>query len=225
MRTTMVQPSDVNNVNEGTKADKVYERLRALIISGHLPPGASLDQTKLASQLNVSRMPLRQALLRLNYDGLVVLKSGSTAKVAELSRRAVKELYAIRTALEPMVAEVAARRISEDSIVKLRELNAEMEVAVNLEQFEQFVSLDRMFHRTLYTLSGYDRAFTFIEKARDASDRYIFAYAIYQKGAEESLTEHDGIISACVRNNSELVKQCVERHVIRGSQILLELID
>src|SRR5262245_23554654 len=91
-----------------TKSQVVYETLRQWILRGRLAPGQTIDQEGLAATLRVSRMPLRQALLKLEADGLIAVRPHRSAVIVPLSPSEIEEIYATRTALEGMLAEVGA---------------------------------------------------------------------------------------------------------------------
>lgn len=207
-----------------TKSDLVYDRLRESILSGRLAPGETIDQEQVAAQLQVSRMPLRQALLKLEADDLIELRPHRSAVVTSLSAHAIEEIYAMRGALEPMLARVATPRLSEADCAELSALQQRMGEAVEAQDTRRFVDLDRAFHRRIYSASGYARAVEDTERLRDASDRYVAFYASYQSRARESLQEHEGILDACRTRDAQAAARLTEEHVGRGAVVLLGLV-
>ncbi len=131
-----------------SKTDMVAAMLRELILTNELPPGTPLRQRDLASRLDVSPTPVREALRRLESEGLVRsdLHRGST--VAESERGPTEENYRIRAALEALGAELAAERIEEDQLVHLEALNTEM--AGITEDDPRYGELNRQFHFAIY---------------------------------------------------------------------------
>lgn len=208
-----------------TKAEFAYQRLRELVLTGELAPGARLDQDQLAESLAVSRMPLRQALLKLESDGLIQLRPHHSAIVTPLSHSAIEELYAMRRALEGMLAAAAGDKLDDRAIATLDGLLGYMSAATMAADWRRFVTLDRSFHRTIYERSGYARAVAEVERLRDASDRYILAFASYRDGASSSLSEHDAILDACRRRDAEEVRALTDAHIARGATVLLQLAD
>ncbi len=210
---------------KATTADQVYELLRSLVVTGALPPGTPLDQHRLAALLMISRTPLRHALSRLSQDGLVETKARSVARVASLSRAEAKELYALRAAIEPLAAKTACLGAKPDDISKLRSLNKEMSMAIHQRRYDDFVVHDREFHRRLYAPSTFLRTKDYIERLRDASDRYVRAYILHSADSVTSVEEHEAILQAYDDRDVEEVGQLIAAHVERGAKTLLDLID
>lgn len=208
-----------------TVSERVYEQLRGLIVMGELAPGEALDQRQLADLLEVSRTPLRQALIRLGQEGLVESRANSSARVALLSRSEAKELYALRAAIEPLVAKNACLALRSKDFLRLRALNKEASIAIKLRRYNDFVVYDREWHRDLYSHSTYSRAKEYVERLRDASDRYVWAYAAHSADSSSSIEEHELILQACERSDIEMVESLVEAHVERGARAMLDLID
>lgn len=208
-----------------TKAEFAYQRLRELVLTGALAPGARLDQDQLAESLAVSRMPLRQALLKLESDGLIQMRPHHSAIVAPLSHSAIEELYAMRRALEGMLAAAGGDKLDDRAFATLDALLGYMAAATVAADWRRFVTLDRSFHRTIYERSGYARAVAEVERLRDASDRYILAFASYRNGASSSLSEHDAILNACRKRDAEEVRALTDAHIARGATVMLQLAD
>ena len=203
-----------------TKVDVAYEQLRRWILSGRLKPGDKLDQSWLASSMRVSRTPLRQALLRLASERLIAAEPHRSAVVASLSLVELEDLYQSRRALESMLAETGAAKLTESTVREMRDLLAQQERAVAAADPDRFTELDREFHFALYRAAGFSRAYDIIEELRDSSDRYVRFYAVYKNGAAESLLDHIRIFELCTAGDPAAVRQEVEHHVLRGLDTL-----
>jgi DNA-binding GntR family transcriptional regulator len=207
-----------------TKTALVYEQLRRWIVSGHLAPGQRLDQEWLAAELRVSRMPLRQALLRLEAVGLIENEPHRSAVVAPLSLLELNDIYAARAALEAMLAEAGTARATEREYAAMAAAIAEQRAAVAAGQLARFVAADRVFHFTLYTASGYARAVAMTERLRDHADRYIWHYARYRRGAARSIAEHEALLRQCRGGAAAVVGQLTRDHVEQGLDVLRQLV-
>lgn len=132
---------------------QIAERLRNAIISGRLPPGAVLVETALASQMNVSRAPIREAIQILENDGLVETIAYKGKRVKPLTAREVEETYGLREIFEV----AAAQRLLDSgvSVAPLWECCEAMERAVEEDDYEALVAADEAFHRTLIRLSDH----------------------------------------------------------------------
>ena len=129
------------------QGEGVYDRLCEQIRSGTIRPGARLTETELAARLGVSRTPVREAIRRLEADGLVDHQPRSGAVVRQLAYPEIMELYEMRTVLEGTAARLSARAASPMELEALRSINAEMARAV--EDAARLVRLNRQFHARL----------------------------------------------------------------------------
>jgi len=207
-----------------TKSQSVFEVIREWILKSHLKPGQRLDQEWLAATLNVSRMPLRQALSRLESEGLIIGRAHHSAIVAPLSLNLLEDIYASRRALEGMLAEVGTGRISHDTIDTMNCIVREQVAEVEQNRIENYVQLDRLFHSHLYRASGYDQSCALIERLRDMSDRYIAFYARDSRDAHKSILDHRRILELVERRESAQVRQHTEQHILDGYSALIGVV-
>jgi DNA-binding GntR family transcriptional regulator len=206
-----------------TKAQLVYEQLRDWIVRGKLRPGESVDQERLADMLDVSRMPLRQALLRLESDRLIERQPHHTAVVTHLSVSDIDDIYGARSVLEGLLAEKGAAVRDDDLIAQLTATSAEMAKAIESADNEGFVVLDRLFHMSLYKASGYPRTIEIFEQLRSAAERYMYYYVSGTTAAPQSLSEHDAILAAYREGKPRLVRKLTEKHLMRSAAELRKL--
>lgn len=207
-----------------TKSQSAYALIRHWILIGRLEPGRRLDQEWLASTLQISRMPLRQALERLVAEGLVISTPHRSAVVAPLSEALLEDIYASRRALEGMLAEMGARKLTAADIGTLSALIEGQEQVVEGGDVEGYVRLDRKFHSTLYRASGYEQSCALIERLRDTSDRYIRFYASNNHGAHKSILEHWKILRAAEKGEAEKARELTERHIADGYTVLVSIV-
>jgi DNA-binding GntR family transcriptional regulator len=212
--------SDPPGIDYRTKVEVAYEQLRRWILTGRLKPGEKLDQSWLATHMRVSRTPLRQALHRLASERLIDAEPHRTAVVAPLSLIEIEDLYQSRRALESMLAEAGATKLTDAVIAQMHDVLDAQERAVRTGDPDRFTELDREFHFALYRAAGYARAYDMIQELRDSSERYVRFYAVYKDGAAESLVEHRRILQLCVDRDIAGVRHQVEHHVIRGLETL-----
>jgi DNA-binding GntR family transcriptional regulator len=221
----MEQPRDAASLGEfRTKTEMAYEQLRRWIVSGRLAPGQRLDQSWLAAELRVSRMPLRQALLRLEADGLIQNEPHRSAVVAPLSLAELSDVYAARGAIESMLAEAGAAGAEPTELDLMAEAITEQETAVAAGRLERFVAADRIFHFTLYRASEYTHAVETASRLRDLADRYIWHYARYRSGAARSVGEHRQILASCRQGHPDEVRRLTQEHVDQGLAVLTKLV-
>jgi DNA-binding GntR family transcriptional regulator len=194
--------------------DRVTEGIRALILSGELPPGGRIGQEELAARFEVSRIPVRGALSRLESDGLVVLKPSSGAWVAKVDLAECLETYMIRERLEPLALAQSIPNMSEDRIDLLHRLAKDMAASSDTETF---LKLDRMFHLASYQDAGMKKLLVMIERFWNTTQHYRRAFTTLL-GPERNWiihAEHRLIVDAIHRRDAEGAAHLLMEHIRR----------
>ena len=137
--------------------DVVFEHLREAIIKGKLKPGERLMEMQLAEELGVSRTPVREAIRKLELEGLVIMIPRRGAYVADLSIKDVAETFEIRLALEALAASLAAERITPEECEEMDRLLERIGESIRQNDVKQTAALDEEFHNLLYQASRNDR--------------------------------------------------------------------
>lgn len=193
---------------------RVTEGLRALILSGELPPGCRIGQEALATRFNVSRIPVRGALARLESDGLVVLKPSSGAWVAKLDLAECLEIYRIRERIEPLALGEAVGRMTGDDIDALGQLVEEMAAGTDTETF---LRLDRQFHLASYRYAEMYQLLPIIERFWNTTQHYRRAFTTLL-GRERNWiihAEHRLIVDAIRRRDAQGASNLLMEHIRR----------
>jgi DNA-binding GntR family transcriptional regulator len=133
--------------------DWVEDRLREAILGGQFQPGEWLRQQRVADQLGVSEMPVREALKKLAAEGVVEYLPYRGMRVREYSADDVADIYKVRACMEAMAACAAAQNISAEELVELRALASQMEERLTQDDLEEHRELNRRFHEVLFTAS------------------------------------------------------------------------
>lgn len=208
--------------------DSVYEAVKELVMDQHIEPGARVNIDQLARTLKVSQTPVREALARLEMDGLVIkepLRGYSIAPI--LDATAFDQLYEVRMLLEPFAARRATEQQSDELINTLRRENDAMRKALDsrgptlmlgYREYRQFAWQDARFHEAIVTASGN-------ELLRDAVMRlraHLHLYRLYYTtgiGAE-TLAEHERIVDAIAGGRPGDAAAAVEEHIRRSRERL-----
>lgn len=190
--------------------ERITQRLREAITSGLLRPGERLQQEELAQRLGVSRMPIREALQRLEAEGLVVLQPYRGAVVAGVSARELQEIYEIRIALETLALELGVPRFDQEGLddleAILRRMDTEGEATTWLE-------LNTEFHSGLYAAADRALLLEHIDNLRNKSDRYLRLFAARRDRTEQAQQEHWEIIAACRARDTHGAVARLRRHL------------
>ena len=209
----------------------IYEQLRTLIVRGRLLPGTRLTEGDVATQLQSSRTPAREALRRLRQEGLLVptgAEDGGKSRlaVAPVTRDEATELYLAAAALEGIVArEVATLTVPERKLLSERLRRAEeafqREAKRRTPDWDRLFEAHDQFHRTLIeTLAG-PRLRVLLEGLRPHLDRYEYLYGpLLGPGYEATFAEHAAIIRAIAAGNADTAERAVRANWLRGAERL-----
>lgn len=198
----------------------VTDHLRAAILDGRLPPGARLQQDGIARQLQVSRMPVREALRILELEGFVELRPHRGAVVVNLQAEEIAEIFEIRALLEGRAAELAAPRLTAETLGRLRQLYDEMAQAERDE--ERWLALNHDFHTTIYAASGWPRLGALIAAQRNVVLPYLRASFALLDRAATARDEHGRILRAAeARDGARLTRHSAE-HLRTTARLLID---
>ena len=200
---------DFPMVQVRTKAEAVYQELTVRILDGRMDPGSTVNQEALAAALGVSITPLREALRRLESDGLVRLEAHRTLTVAPLSAHEFRELYAVRLQLDPFAAGLAAEQASTETASHIKALAMRPREATPRGRLKA----NREFHQAVYRASGNTRLAEVLDRLWDQTDRYRLI-AVQVEGHERVVErEHREIADAIRSRNSALATDLMRAHV------------
>lgn len=202
---TEVTPPTLNYVS---KTDMVVALIRELIITGELAAGKQLRQRDLAARFHVSQTPVREAMRRLESEGLVVGDAHRGFTVVEADSGATEENFQIRAVLEGLGASLAAPKIDEAGIAKLTELNNRMRALA--EDDPAYPELNREFHFTLYEYAHSPLLLSLMRllwQALHGGPRVARSHA-------ESTKQHELIIEALRRGDSEAAQKATYEHIM-----------
>jgi DNA-binding GntR family transcriptional regulator len=198
-----------------TKSDLAYARVRRLILSGELGPGAVLPQAALARTIGMSTTPLREALRRLKQEGLVELDAHRDARVARLDAREARDLVELRQSLDPLAASLAAERRTDADLAAVQ---AALE---GLESLSSRPSLDelerhRRFHSAVYRAAQNTLLAETLDGLWDKSDRYRL-HALADERVEtdraRSAEQHRLLYEALREGDAPGAADVMRRHV------------
>ncbi len=204
--------------------DVVVESIRQAIISGQFPPGMRLMELQLAEEMGVSRTPVREAIRKMELEGLVVMIPRRGAYVADISIKDINEVYEVRTALDVLSAGLAAERIDKSEIQEMRELLAEEAALVEARDYPKIIDNDTAFHDVIYRASGNTRCMNIISNLREQITAIRGRSMPYPGRVEIMLKEHRAIFDAIAAGKVEKAQEAVRTHMENAEQTLLKVI-
>lgn len=201
-------------------SEQVYRLVRQAIVTGSLMPGAALQENAITGQLGVSRTPVREALLRLREDGLVVIRRQSGTYVAPIDASRVEEGIIVRESLEPRVAEIAASRIDTASLDELARLTDIMGRAAERQDSKAFIAADDLFHQRLIDASGHLHIARIIQKVNAQLDRIRYLSVSEPIRAQTAVQEHHQLLAALAGGDRARAGSLLREH-LKGSWVLI----
>ena len=181
-------------------------------------------EIQLADEMGVSRTPVREAIRRLELEGFVVMVPRKGAYVAGLSINDVEEVYEIRTVLETLAVRLAAQRMQPADYAQLDELSEKMRATWQEGNVDNWVSLDASFHELLYKFSRNERLVAMMNNIMEQLSRYRIISLANVEVRHNSLSEHQELIEALKRHDSEAAATAVAMHIENTKQSLINML-
>jgi DNA-binding GntR family transcriptional regulator len=135
-------------------AEQIAESIRDMIVAGELNPGDRIVESRMARQIGVGQPTVREALVALEHQGLVVRKANQGCVVTSLTRNEISQILRIRAELETLAVELAVESAADSDVQKLLSLSAEMIESARVRDPQAFFELDLQFHEVLWKMSG-----------------------------------------------------------------------
>ena len=205
--------------------DLVFETLREAIRSGKLQPGQRLMELQLAEDLGVSRTPVREAIRKLELEGLVVMVPRKGAYVEELSMKDMAEVFEMRSALDGLAAALAAERITEEEIEALERLLVEISEAIARKDLNACIQADTTFHERLYQASRNVRLAQTIGNLRERIQLFRTTSLGRPGRMNLALEEHRQILEAISRRNGRLAQKLAFQHIERAEAAFMRELE
>jgi DNA-binding GntR family transcriptional regulator len=202
-----------------TTPDLIAETLRDEILRGAVEPGAPLRQEELADRFQVSRIPVRDALLRLEAQGLVHVYPNRGAFVVSLSTSEVREIYDMRILLEGDLIERAVPRMTATDWRRIDAAHAESSRTAGTPDWGD---ADWAFHRALYEPSGRARQLDLVEQLRSTVARNSTRYGVLPEHTARWVADHDAILEACRARAAVAARKRLESHLARACDVVTE---
>ena len=176
-----------------------FQTLRQAILRGELEPGERLMEIHLANRLGVSRTPIREAIRKLELEGLVVMIPRRGAIVASITEKDLKDVLEVRRTLEIMAGEIACERITPELLEQLKNTGHEFMVRKDTNDFTSLAEVDVKFHDIIYAATGNQRLISILNNLREQMYRYRLEY-LKDTGSHERLNSEHYEIYEGIRN-------------------------
>jgi DNA-binding GntR family transcriptional regulator len=195
--------------------DQVRESLRSAILIGELPPGSRLSVPELARRLNVSRSPVREAVLQLVAEGLAVEHSRRGAEVVRVDYHDLREIYAVRAPLEGTAARLCATRMNAAELTALRGVLDAQGAPTVLKDARRFRELDLRFHELILLGSHNARLKRSAEPLMASARLAVQLLSDHAEHFNQSYTEHRAVVAALRERDGPAAEQAMRNHLDR----------
>ena len=210
----MKEPNFQVNMNEYLPLrDVVFNTLRQAILRGELKPGERLMEIQLANKLGVSRTPIREAIRKLELEGLVLMIPRKGAEVAEITEKSLKDVLEIRRALEDLAVRLACEKITKDELKELKKAGDEFKKVLKSQDITEVAEADVRFHDVIYMATDNPKLIQLLNNFREQMYRFRVEYLKKDEVRPQLLAEHDEIIKFITEGNKEEASRVVTRHI------------
>ena len=193
--------------------DVVFNTLRKAILTGELKPGERLMEIHLANKLGVSRTPIREAIRKLELEGLVIMIPRRGAEVAQITEKSLKDVLEVRRALDALCAELACDRISDEGMEKLKQACDKFEYATSTEDAATIAAADVALHDIIVQATGNERLIQLINNLSEQMYRYRFEYIKDESRHDNLVNEHRMIYESIVKRDKAKAAEAARLHI------------
>ena len=183
--------------------DVVFNTLRQAILTGELKPGERLMEIHLANKLGVSRTPIREAIRKLELEGLVTMIPRRGAEVAQITGKSLQDVLEVRRSLDALCAELACERISDEEIIELEAACQAFDEATKTRDTRAIAAADVALHDIIVKATGNKRLVQLVNNLAEQMYRYRFEY-IKDFSMHATLIDEHRIIFEAIRNKDKI---------------------
>lgn len=205
--------------------DVVFNTLRRAILKGELKPGERLMEIALAEKLGVSRTPIREAMRKLELEGLVVMVPRKGAQVANITEKDLNDVLEVRIALENMAIEKACARMTDEEMEEIEEAAKGFQEQIKTGSLEELAQADEDFHEKIYKASGNRRLMQVLNILREQIYRYRIEYLKGEDTRNQLVEEHRQMTRAIRDRDVARAQELSFRHLENQRKAIINSIS
>ena len=204
--------------------DVVFNTLRQEILTGKLKPGERLMEIHLANKLGVSRTPIREAIRKLELEGLVIMIPRRGAEVAQITLKSLKDVMEVRRALDVLAIELACERMGQEALDSLYRACENFKAAVRTGDTRMLAEADVAFHDRIVLSTGNTRLIQLVSNLSEQMYRYRFEYIKDESGHENLVNEHRMIYESIMSGDKSGAAMAAKLHIDNQEQSIIRQI-
>ncbi|WP_430474368.1 GntR family transcriptional regulator [Thalassospira lucentensis] len=206
--------------------DRAYREIKRRILENDMPSGTIMLESELAELLDMSRTPIREALIRLSNEGMVEVRPRHGMRVLPVSKDDMIEIYDILTALEAQAAELVARRgLSPEQLAELNDAVDEMDHALANDDLTGWANADERFHLLLVEFCGNRRLSNMVNTFWDQSHRVRLLTLRLRPKPTGSNDDHRAVVAAIANGNPDAARDLHRQHRLKSGTMLVEILE
>lgn len=205
--------------------DVVFQTLRQAILKGELEPGERLMEIHLAQKLGVSRTPVREAIRKLELEGLVIMIPRKGAIVADITLSDLQDVLEVRLALEELAVRQACRNYAEEQMTRLKKASDEFKRILYGTDVIAYAEADEEFHAVIYEMTGNRKLVQILNNLREQMYRYRMEYLKDKLSHAQLVREHEEIVHALEERDEAKAVEIIVLHVERQKQYMIHRLE
>mgnify|MGYP001404352223 CR=1 FL=1 len=198
----------------------VYEELKMQILKGQIVPGTRMMEVEMAEEMGVSRTPIREAIRKLEKEGLVTIEPRRGAYASQISAKDMVDILEVRQNMEGLAAYYAALRMNEDQKKKLKEISENYNHAVDTGITSDMIKYDTAFHHLIVESSGNNVLVHMVEQLQELVLRFRYLYYDDFRRAEKMPSEHKAIADAICSGDREAARDAADIHIQKLKEMI-----
>lgn len=204
--------------------DVVFNTLRKAILRGELKPGERLMEIQLANKLGVSRTPIREAIRKLELEGLVLMIPRKGAEVAQITEKNMQDVLEVRKALEELSVQLACERITSEQVEEMKLAAEEFRKVLKSGDVTKIAEADVKFHDVIFAATNNQRLVTLLNNLREQMYRFRVEYLKQKECYPQLLEEHEKLIALISGGNVEEACEIMGRHIDNQASTVSDVI-
>ena len=204
--------------------DVVFNTLRQAILRGELKPGERLMEIQLANKLGVSRTPIREAIRKLELEGLVLMIPRKGAEVADITEKSLRDVLEVRKALEELAVQLTCDKITKEQIRELEQAAEQFKKTLKSNDITEIAEADVRFHDIIYLATDNQKLILLLNNLREQMYQYRIEYLKRADKYSQLLAEHEEIIRHIEKKQKKEAAEIVCKHIDNQVAAVMDLI-
>ena len=208
----------------GNRKEQAYCEIKGRILSGHYRPGEIFSESAMVADLGISRTPIREAIRKLELEGLVLMIPRRGAEVAEITEQNLRDVLEVREALEELSVKLACEHATQAQIEEMKQAAQVFKESLSGDDVTRIAEADVAFHDAINMATDNQKLIQILNNLREQMYRYRVEYLKNNEVYEQLLEEHEFLIQAVIKHDKAQAKDIICRHIDNQEKAIAEFI-